>query len=381
LTNGNPILSETPVEKKDYNLPEFDHNLVNRRVTKQAVAAVINELRAQGATVTLPYNERSELKKETKLTWDDLGGSSSMRDKLKDLLRNATDPDYAEVVQKIAASAGMKDGPTYPKTVLFSGPPGTGKTLSVKIMADQAGIPMVNVVAGNLKNKWLGSSEKKVKDIFALMRRLAEIRGRNHAGPASILFMDEIDGLVAASERSRNTSGILTTFLEEVDGFNGSSEFMFVSCTNDKAGLDPAFVNRIAETIQFNAPSAEDRKDIFKISAKHLTDEELETLSTDKFAQGLTGRDIANICESAIHQKLVKLKSTGRPIEELTKLPSEDKVPTLNCYIEALKNRVNANYKDDDAQVKSKAMGYGQRYKGWMGGKGSAKGDGEVEAA
>jgi len=283
------------------------------------------------------------------------------------MLRSATDPAYTAVVQRIAESAGVMDTPTYPKSLLFSGPPGTGKTLSVRIMADQASIPMVNVVAGNLRNKWVGRSERKVKDIFTLMRRLGDIRGRSQSGPSSILFMDEIDGLVGASERGRISSGILTTFLEEVDGFGGGSEFMFVTCTNDKAGLDPAFVNRMAETILFNAPTAEERKDIFRIGAKHLTEEELESLSNGKLAQGLTGRDISQICEAAIHQKLKELKSSGMPIDELKKLPNEAKVPTLNCYLKALESRVNANYNDDEGQVKTKAMTYGQNYKGWLG--------------
>jgi len=357
------VKSETPEDRSKYNLPELDHDEVNRVVTRKAANEVIRKLKEKGATVTLPYDERPELTKVDKMDWNDLRGCNNIRDEVRRILENATSADLAGLLQEIAAEAKQSNVSTFPNSLLFCGPPGTGKTLCALIMADQAGIPMVNISVSNLINKYVGESERKVKDIFSLMRRLGKIRGREHTGPASILFMDEVDGLVSSKMRSGCVSGVLTTFLEELDGFNGAAEFMFVGCTNVKSMLDPAFLNRMKKVLAFKAFSKEQILDIFRKHAPNLPEKELKVVAYDKRATGLTGRDIVSICEAAVGVRLADLRET-KEIAEIEALSNQELAPVLKSYLDSLEQRVQANYAD--GQDNSRAMAYATSAKPWM---------------
>jgi len=366
MMDNSPVESETPKDKKNYNLPELDHDQVVRSVTKKSTERVIQVLRNNGATVTLPYNERSDLMKVEKKTWNDLRGSKKVQEHVKGILEKATDKKTAAMIDLIAKAQNGKTISRYPKTLLFSGPPGTGKTLSALIMADQAGIPMVNITISNLINKYVGESERKVKDIFSLMRRLGEVRGRDHTGPAAILFMDEVDSLVSSKQRSSHTSGVLTTFLEEIEGFGGGSEFMFVCCTNNKPALDPAFVNRMAQVVPFNAFNSKEIQNIFQKHAPHLSEEELYRIAHHEDAAGLTGRDIVSISDMAVHERLseIRKEAPNVPVSKLSTMFKGKLAPNVDTYLTCLRKRVSANYEDHEGGTRAMSYAQNKNHKG-----------------
>jgi transitional endoplasmic reticulum ATPase len=183
-----------------------------------------------------------------------------------------------------------------PKGILLYGPPGTGKTLLAKAIATESESNFVSIKGPELLSKWVGESEKGVRETF---------RRAKQAAP-SIVFFDEIDAI--APQRggglgdSHVTERVISQLLTELDGLEELRNVVVIAATNRPDIIDPALLRpgRFDRIIGIRPPNQEARKEIFKIhlQGKPLAPEvNLDTLAEK--TGDYTGADIEAICREA----------------------------------------------------------------------------------
>ena len=220
-------------------------------------------------------------------TWAEIGGLERQANEIQEVVELPL--KKPELFKKV--------GITPPKGVLLYGPPGTGKTLLAKAVAQATNSTFIEVVGSELVQKFIGEGAKLVKEIFEMARQKA---------PA-IIFIDEIDAL--ASKRIEvGTSGereVNRTFMQllaELDGFKPLGNVKLIGATNRIDILDPAVIRpgRLDRLIRVDVPTAEGRKQIFKIHTKKMTLDKTVSLSDMVTrTEGLSGAEIHAICTEA----------------------------------------------------------------------------------
>ena len=188
------------------------------------------------------------------VSWDDVGGL----DQLKEELREAVEwpIKYKEAFDYVNVET--------PKGILLHGPPGTGKTLIAKALAKMTESNFISIKGPELLSKWVGESEKGIREIFRKARQAAPC----------IIFLDEIDALVPrrsnGSSGSHVTENVVSQILTEIDGLEELHNVLIIGATNrldivDEALLRPGRFDRIIEVPN---PDAKGRKHIFEIHTK-----------------------------------------------------------------------------------------------------------------
>jgi ATP-dependent metalloprotease FtsH len=147
-----------------------------------------------------------------------------------------------------------------PRGFLLAGPPGTGKTLLARAVAGEAGLPFLSLSAGELKSRWVGESEARIREVF---------RKAQDYAPA-IVFIDEIDGIARqrSSTDMAHTTSTLNQLLASMDGFTQGERSIFVlAATNHAESLDPAILRpgRFDEVIPIDRPDARAREELLRL--------------------------------------------------------------------------------------------------------------------
>ena len=223
--------------------------------------------------------------------WDDVGGLEHVK---RELIESVEWPlKHAEVFR----SAGIKP----PRGILLSGRPGCGKTLLAKAVASQTQVNFISVKGPSLLSKYVGESERGVREVF---------RKAKQAAPC-IIFFDEIDALVPARGSGGNDSGVtervIGQFLAEMDGVEEMNGVLVLGATNRPDILDPALLRpgRFDIQVEIPLPDAQGRLDIFQISLrdKPVSD---DIAAEDLIAQteGFTGAEIRGACDHAARAAL-----------------------------------------------------------------------------
>jgi len=216
--------------------------------------------------------------------WDDIAGLHSAKQSLQEAVIIPTKfPHMFDGVRK--AWTG----------ILLYGPPGTGKTYLAKAVATEAQASFFAVSSSDLVSKWLGESEKQVKELFGL--------GRSQR-PA-IIFVDEIDSLCSARSDSESESArrIKTEFLVQMNGIGKDMQGILVlAATNMPWTLDPAIRRRFEKRIYIPLPEEGARYTMFKI---HLGETPTSLTSNDfrelaQLTEGYSGSDIAIVVREAL---------------------------------------------------------------------------------
>lgn len=216
----------------------------------------------------------------------DVGGYEPVKTKMKE-----------EILELLAYKDGLTDEDEIreieeivPKGMLFVGPPGTGKTFFAKAMATTLDASVSIVSGPELKSKWVGESEKNLRDVFVKARK---------AAPAIIIF-DEIDSF-ATTRGTYTGSGVehsmVNQLLTEMDGFRKEELVFVIGTTNFPQSLDPALLRpgRFEMQITIPYPNDKDRKAILEIYRKKfsldLSDELLKFIvqKTSGFVDRFTG--------------------------------------------------------------------------------------------
>ncbi|MDF2543914.1 MAG: family ATPase, subfamily [Herbinix sp.] len=182
-----------------------------------------------------------------------------------------------------------------PRGILFYGEPGTGKTLFAKAIASLNNTNFISVKGPELLSKWVGDSEKGLRDIFKKAKQAAPC----------IIFFDEIDALVPVRGRNNDnntTERMICQMLTEMDGIEELHGVTVIGATNRLDIVDPALLRpgRFDLLLEFKAPDLAGRLEIFKIylKGKPLA-EDVELNSLAEITQGYTGADIMEICQRA----------------------------------------------------------------------------------
>jgi transitional endoplasmic reticulum ATPase len=217
--------------------------------------------------------------------WDDVGGLDEVKDRLIESVEWPL--KYAELFTRV--------GVRPPKGILLTGPPGCGKTLLAKAVASQTQVNFISVKGPSLLSKWVGESERGVREIFKKAKQAAPC----------IVFFDEIDTLVptrGSGGDSQVTERVIGQFLAEVDGVEELNGVLILGATNRPDIIDPAILRpgRFDLQLEIPLPDLAGRTEIFRIGlrGKPLA-KDVSALALAEKTEGFNGAEIRSICTRA----------------------------------------------------------------------------------
>ncbi|HDN83014.1 MAG TPA: AAA family ATPase [Candidatus Altiarchaeales archaeon] len=231
-----------------------------------------------------PSAMREVLINKPKVTWNDIGGLEEVKELLRETVEwPLKDPESFREL-------GIKP----PKGVLLYGPPGCGKTLLAKAIANEADANFISVKGPELLSKWVGESEKRIRDIFRKAKQVA---------PA-IIFFDEFDSIskIRGSTLTDATERMVNQLLTEIDGIEELEGVTVIAATNRPDLIDPGLLRpgRIDLKIEIPMPDKRTREEIFKVHTRKMPlEDDVNLKELAEKTEGMTGADIANICREA----------------------------------------------------------------------------------
>ncbi|KAF6245954.1 CDC48 family AAA ATPase [Nitrosopumilus sp. b2] len=228
--------------------------------------------------------------------WDDVGGLDELKEELREAIewpiKHKEAFDYVDVET--------------PKGILLHGPPGTGKTLIAKALAKMTESNFISIKGPELLSKWVGESEKGVREIFRKARQAAPC----------IIFLDEVDALVprrgSGGSESHVTESVVSQILTEIDGLEELHNVLIIGATNrldivDEALLRPGRFDRIIEVPN---PDSKGRRHIFEIHTKKKPlASDVNIAKLVELTDGFSGAEIAAVANRAAITALKKYVS------------------------------------------------------------------------
>ena len=247
-----------------------------------------------------PSAMREVLIQKPHVSWDEVGGLEEAKEKLREVV------ELPLLRPDLFVKAGIKPA----KGVLLTGPPGTGKTLLAKAVATETNANFISIKGPELVSKWVGESEKHVREIFKKARQVA---------PA-IIFFDEFDSIShqRGASISDATERMVNQLLTELDGIEELERVIVLAATNRRDLIDPALLRagRIDAIVELSIPNEKTRMEIFKVHTKTMPLE--KDISLEEYSEkmdGWTGADIALLCREA---GIIAIKRTyKRKINEI----------------------------------------------------------------
>ncbi len=219
------------------------------------------------------------------VTWNDVGGLEEVKSLLKEVVEWPLEHPDSFKRMGIRSPAG----------VLLYGPPGSGKTLLAKAVAKEAGANFISIKGPEVFSKWVGESEKRIREIFRRAKQVA---------PA-IIFFDEIDAMAprrGLEAGTRVTENVVSQILTEMSGLEELHNVVVIAATNRPDIMDPALLRpgRFDRQILVPAPDLKAREQIFRIyTGKMPIDKGINTKRLAKETDGYTGADIEAISTEA----------------------------------------------------------------------------------
>lgn len=233
-----------------------------------------------------PSALREVLVQKPNVKWEDVGGLKEAKQALREAI------EWPLKYPEIFKEAGVKP----PKGILLYGDPGSGKTLLVKAVANESEVNFLNVKGPELISKFVGESEKGVRETFKRAKQTAPC----------IIFFDEIDALVprrgSGIADSHVSERVISQFLTEMDGLEELRGVIVLAATNRLDLMDPALLRtgRFDQIIYVPPPDENARLEIFKVHAKK--NPLAKNVSLQKFVaetEDCMGSDIEAICREA----------------------------------------------------------------------------------
>ncbi len=280
-----------------------------------------------------PSALREVLVEKPNVRWDDVGGLTKVKMQLREAVEAPL--NHPEVFEEM--------GIRTPKGVLLFGPPGTGKTLLAKAVATESEANFISVRGPEMFNKYVGESEKAVREIFKKARQVAPC----------VLFFDEIDAILS-SRSQRDDTGvsqrIVNQFLAELDGMQTLQNVLVIGATNRADILDPAVLRpgRFDGVIFVPPPDTEARLEILRVHTREMPladDVSLEKLADE--TEGFSGADIEGLVREAAmaavrddwKAKPVEMKHFEEALGEVRPSMSPDDVKRFLALAEQVKKR------------------------------------------
>jgi transitional endoplasmic reticulum ATPase len=271
-------------------LPEIDldeedipPSLIDRMIIKREdFKGALNEVS--------PSALREVLVELPKTSWDDVGGLTDAKGEVQ------------EAVEWPLSSPGKFErfGIDPPAGVLMYGPPGTGKTLMAKAVANETNANFISVRGPQLLSKWVGESEKAIRQTFRKARQVAP----------TVIFFDELDSLAPGrgGEVGSNVSErVVNQLLTELDGLEEMGDVMVIGATNRPDMIDPALIRsgRFDRLVMIGEPGLEGREQILRIHTGDMPlspDVSLRELA--EITDGYVGSDLESIAREAAIEAL-----------------------------------------------------------------------------
>ena len=290
---------------------------------------IVNHEDFQKALIEVtPSGMREVFIENPDVKWEDVGGLEDVKQELQ------------EAVEWPMKYPGLYDklGHSMPRGILLHGPSGTGKTLLAKAVATQSEANFVSVRGPELLSKWVGESERGIREIFKRARQSAPC----------VVFFDEIDSIApirGAGGETAVTERVVSQLLTELDGMENMHGVIVLAATNRADMIDPALLRpgRFDKIIQIPLPDKESRKSILKINAEKIptiTDESdpnhvnFEKLS--ELTDGLSGADTASIANTAVSLVIHEFLDKNPDVKDIEKKDVDAKV-TMKHFEEAVK--------------------------------------------
>lgn len=220
-----------------------------------------------------------------KVYWSDIGGQADLKRKMKEMIQLPLE----------AADTFVKLGVNAPKGVLLYGPPGCSKTLTAKALATESGINFLAVKGPEIFNKYVGESERAIREVFRKAR----------AASPSIIFFDEIDALSPERDSGGPSSvanHVLTSLLNEIDGVEELKGVVIVAATNRPDEIDPALLRpgRLDRHIYVGPPDFDARLQILeKCTAKFNINSSVNLQHLAELTDGCSGAEVVLLCQEA----------------------------------------------------------------------------------
>ena len=220
------------------------------------------------------------------VSWDDVGGLDEVKERLKESVEwPLTMPDRFE-------HFGIKP----PRGIVLFGAPGTGKTLIAKAIAHEAKANFITVKGPELISKWVGESEKAVREIFKKAKQ---------ASP-SIIFLDEFESIAGArtpnSDSGSDVSNrVVNQLLSSMDGVESMEGVIIIAATNRPEMIDPALLRsgRFERVMHIPPPDHASLRKIIKIHAKDMPLGKFNLESLADKMENFTGADVEAVCREA----------------------------------------------------------------------------------
>ncbi len=257
--------------------------------------------------------------------WDDIGGLEDVKQQLREAV------EWPLKHPEVFESMGIRP----PKGILLFGPPGVGKTLLAKAAATESGANFIAVRGPEILSKWVGESEKAIREIFRRARQVA---------PA-IIFFDEIDAIAPARGMRHDTSGvtdrIVNQLLTEMDGIVPLQNVVVIAATNRPDILDPALLRpgRFDKIIYVPPPDKQARLEILRIHTRHTPlaeDVDLEYIAS--VTEGYSGADLEALVReaalAALREDINATKVHMRHFEEALKRIKPSITPEMVKFYE-----------------------------------------------
>ncbi|KAI6045979.1 AAA-domain-containing protein [Pisolithus marmoratus] len=262
---------QSPLASEEPNSP------INLVLTSEDLADALPTVR--------PSALRSVFLETAPVRYSDIGGQATATQKLREMVEWPL--LHPEAFKRLGVRA--------PKGLLLYGPPGCSKTILARACATESGINFVAVRGPELLNKYVGESERALREIFSKAR----------AASPSIIFFDEIDalGISRAGELdSASHEGVLTTLLNEMDGVRELIGVTIIAATNRPDAIDSALMRpgRLDRILYIGPPDHAGREEILRIRTSRMSVQEgLDIGFIASMTEGCSGAEIVGLCQEA----------------------------------------------------------------------------------
>ena len=338
------LLPELNLEEEKIPPETLDKLIVNGDDFKKALVEVT------------PSGMREVFIENPDVSWDEIGGLAEVKRELM------------EAVEWPMKYPGLYDklGHKMPRGILLHGPSGTGKTLMAKAVATESEANFVSVRGPELLSKWVGESERGIREIFKRARQSAPC----------VIFFDEIDSIApvrGAGGETQVTERVVSQLLTELDGMENMHGVIVLAATNRADMIDPALLRpgRFDKIISIPLPDKDGRKRVLEIHSKDIPLADAngpDKIDFEKLAEltdGLSSADVAAIANTAVslvvHEHLdnaapdknLSDEETKKVVDAIEKKAADAKV-TMKHYEEAVRKvREQKDLKMNDKLVAS----------------------------
>ncbi len=229
-----------------------------------------------------PSGMREVLVEIPKVTWNDVGGLDNVRREIEEVF-------VPEEGNKAYDRLGIEPG----RGILLYGPPGTGKTLIAKAIANESGTNFIAVNGPEVANKWMGESERAIRQIFKRAKQMAPC----------IIFFDEIDSIAPIRGGGDGSAWekVVAQLLTSMDGVESMKNVTVMAATNRPDMIDPALLRpgRFDRMVLVGKPDETARLNILRVHTRDMPLEDVDLGWLASVTDGYVGADLAALCREA----------------------------------------------------------------------------------